>query len=346
MQIARINGKDYRLPESQSSFQESLYIHLINWKWAHITTEPGHSGPIAYDAILPDDYARQGKMPHLYPPILDDLAAHQARNPFRMHKHFYHMASSQAATINLFLPILHHPAAAEVLRTMKPDFASLAVDVLDRGYCLEFWGGNFEPDAAKRGPLGDKSGSHGTDADIAIAYRNPANELCLWLIEHKLAEREFTACSGPKSKNRDKSRHDCSLSYAEILQNKAACFHHDREKRNYWDITERNHGLFVNHAEHTQCPFQGGMNQLWRNQLLALALGEAQGGPYVDTAFSVVKHPANPHLDESLEAYRRLVAGSAKFTEINSDDVVRAAETLHDVALDQWARWYRNLYKL
>ncbi|MBK8961042.1 MAG: hypothetical protein IPM80_22105 [Proteobacteria bacterium] len=346
MQIARANGKDYRLPGGMSRFQESLYIHLIDWKWAHITTEPGYSGAIAYDAILPDDYARHGIMPHLYPPILESLAAHLARNPFRIHKHFYHMASSQVANINMFLPLLHHPAAADVLRAIKPDFASLAVDVLDHGYCLEFWGGNFASNVAHRGPLGDKAGSHGTDCDIAIAYRNPANELCLWLIEHKLSEREFTVCSGPKSKNRDNRRHDCSRSYTEILQNKAACFHHEREKRHYWDITERNPGLFVGGAAHSECPFQGGMNQLWRNQLLAQALTAEQGGPYVDTAFSVLKHPANPHLDETLEAYKSLVADAGKFTVFNSDDVLRAVEALHDDALDKWARWYRGLYQL
>jgi len=33
-----------RLPGSLNPFQQKLYIHLINWKWRHITREPGKSG--------------------------------------------------------------------------------------------------------------------------------------------------------------------------------------------------------------------------------------------------------------------------------------------------------------
>ena len=216
MKIERIHGKDYRLPGNLSSFQEGLYVHLINWKWKHITTEPGHSRGIAYDAILPDEHMRQEAMPHLHSSLLGNLSVHRQRNRFRIHSHFYHMASSQAANINLFLPVLHHTAASDILIHVKPDFASLATDQLDHGYCLEFWGGNFGSDAADRGPLGDKSGSHGTDSDIAIAYRNREGELCLWLIEHKLTEKEFTPCSGPRSKDRDKARHNCESSFAAV----------------------------------------------------------------------------------------------------------------------------------
>jgi hypothetical protein len=66
----------------------------------------------------------------------------------------------------------------------------------------------------------------GTDADIAIAYRNPVGTLCLWLIEHKLTEAEFHACGGFKSNGR-KARPDCdcSRSFADIQENKDTCYH-------------------------------------------------------------------------------------------------------------------------
>lgn len=346
MKIQSIHGKDYRLPGNLNSFQEDLYVHLINWKWRHITTEEGRFGAVAYDAILPDRYAHAEAMPHLHSSVLSHLAAHRKRNPFRIHPHFYHMASSQAANINLFLPVLHHAGVSDILGRIKPDFASLATDQLDHGYCLEFWGSNFRSDAADRGPLGDKSGSHGTDSDLAIAYRNHEGALCLWLIEHKLTEKEFTPCSGPRSKDRDHARHHCTNSFAEILRDKQACFHHDFNKRKYWSITERNRDLFVHHANHAQCPFQGGMNQLWRNLLLALALEQDNEQPYAHATFSVVKHAANPHLDESLDAFKALIANSSKFSVFNSDDLLQAAEAMQDGALSNWARWYRDLYML
>ncbi|MBN8279116.1 MAG: hypothetical protein J0M16_00725 [Gammaproteobacteria bacterium] len=348
MKVEKINGKEYLLPGSLSDFQRDLYIHLINWKWAHITEEAGVSEyrgrPIPYDAILPLRMADE--LPVVYPQIRECLLSHRRKNPFRLHSYFNHMASSQMANVNLFLPILHHPAASEILRRIKPDFGSLATDQLDQGYCLEFWGGNFGADSADRGPLGDKSGAHGTDSDLAIAYRNDHGELCIWLVEHKLTEREFTPCSGPKSKDRDSERHHCSSSFAEIVGNKSACFHHDYKKRKYWDITEANQHLFVGYPGHAQCPFQGGMNQLWRNLLLTLALEQREGTPYAHASFSVVKHPDNPHLDDTLGAFHRMLGGNPKFSDFTSRDVLRAAEAVAGGGLRDWVSWYRHLYRL
>jgi hypothetical protein len=342
-----INGKDYRLPRNLNSFQEALYVHLINWKWEHITKEPGYSKyrgqHIPYDAILPTPMADEFRV--VYLPIREALRQHARTKPFRFHRFFNHMASSQAANVNLFLPILYHPSASAIFSCIKEDFASLAVEQLDHGYCLEFWGGNFGSDAADRGPLGDKSGNHGTDSDIAIAYRNHQGELCLWLIEHKLTEKEFTPCSGPKSKDRDEARHHCSSSFADILRDKHTCFHHDFGQRKYWDITERNQSLFVNHATHTGCPFQGGMNQLWRNQLLALAI-EQQGNPYKHTHFSVVRHPGNKALDASLTAYKDLIDNNPRFSSLSSVAVIEASERHADKGLHDWIAWYRELYQI
>ena len=272
MKIELINGKKYRLPGGLNKFQRTLYVHLINWKWANITAAPGTynygGNPILYDAILPAEMVEELRI--IYPSVREELRRHRRTNRFRRHTHFNHMASSQAANVNLFLPVLRHPLCNKVLSTLKPDFASLATDHLDRGYCLEFWGGNFGGPVGARGPLGDKSALSGTDSDIAIAYRNHAGELCLWLIEHKLTEREFTTCGGFKSKDRNKAACDCERSASDILEDKKLCFHHAVRERKYWDVTEDNMAFFVNHESHAQCPFQRGMNQLWRNQLLAL----------------------------------------------------------------------------
>ncbi len=349
MKVENINGRDYRLPGGLNEFQLQMYVHLIDWKRAHITAEPGNykykGRQIPYDAILPEEMIEELRV--IYPPVVEALRRHRRKNRFRLHTHFNHMASSQAANVNLFLPVLHHPLANKVLASLKPDFASLATDQLDHGYCLEFWGGNFGGDESDKGLLGDKSALGGTDSDIAIAYRNFSGELCLWLIEHKLTESEFTPCGGFKSK--DRKNHpscDCTRSVAEILKDKNACYHHAVRKRNYWNITERNAEFFVNHGKHPHCPFQGGMNQLWRNQLLALAMEQDDQQPYKHASFSVVRHPGNNHLDASLNAFKDLVDDNPKFSVFTSEDMLRAAEALQDDALNEWAHWYRTLYML
>lgn len=326
----------YRLPSELNPFQAEMYAHLISWKWAHITKEPGIDRGREYDAILPSRYA--DKYPLLYPPIVAGLMTHLQKFPFRLHTHFNHMASSQAANLNLFLPVLLNPGAAEIMRAINPQFARLATEHLDHGWRIEFWDEGF-------GALGDKSELSGTDSDIAIAYYNHADELCLWLIEHKLTEKEFTTCGGFRSKGR-RECHDCTRSFSEILKNKNTCYYHDVRKFKYWDITEANRSFFANHAKYAQCPFQGGMNQLWRNQLLALAVEQDEQQPYQHAHFSVVRHPGNTALDASLTAYKDLIANNPKFSTFTSANVIRAAEEKGDASLRAWATWYKELYML
>lgn len=54
------------------------------------------------------------------------------------------------------------------------------------------------------------------------------------------------------------------------------------------------------------------MNQLWRNQLLALAI-EQRKDPFEKVTFSVVKHPRNRALDATLADYRRLIGDTERF---------------------------------
>jgi hypothetical protein len=344
-----VNGTAYLLPGNLNSFQLKLYAHLINWKWCHIIRDVGYykykGSELPYDAILPKKFIHQRQLPHIFQPALQHLTAHRIKNPFRIHKHFYHMASSQAANINLFLPILHAPQVNDILASLKSDFKSLATDQLDKGYCIEYWGGNYGGQAADKGLLNDKAAQSGTDSDLAIAYRNHDVELCLWLIEHKLTEAEFTTCGGYKSKGRtDKKKHDCKRSFSEILKNMSFCYYHDKCKFKYWDITDANQAFFVGHASHKQCPFQGGMNQLWRNQLLALAIEQDPHSPFKHVSFSVVRHPRNRALYKTLAEYQALIASNPKFFTFTSADVINAATNHADPSLQGWINWYKNLY--
>jgi hypothetical protein len=132
MKEIEVDGKVYRVPDELSPFQLSMYVHLINWKWDHGLKDAGHHSHmgkrIPYDTILPDDVIAREELPHIFTPARYHFRAHRIRNPFRIHEHFYHMASSQAATINLLLHILHHPRVDTVLKGIPgvpEDFESL-----------------------------------------------------------------------------------------------------------------------------------------------------------------------------------------------------------------------------
>lgn len=334
MRVLERNGKTYRLPSLLNPFQEQLYLHLIDWKRKHIGEASGQSHGYTYDAILPDEVGEQRLV--IYPGIRTALAEHLLRFPFRIHKYFNHMASSQAANINLFLPILQHPQAAAILRQIKPDLARIATEHLDHGYRIEFWDEPY-------GCLNDKTKVSGTDSDLAIAYYNHEGKLCLWLIEHKLTEAEFTTCGGFRSKGRQ-PRHDCRKTFAELVDNSAACYYHDARDFNYWRITAANQDFFPNHPAHSNCAFRSGMNQLWRNQLLALAIEQDERQPFAQVTFSVVRHPRNTSLDQTIADYKTLIGDNPKFFAFTSEDVISAAAELADATLEEWIGWYRGLY--
>ncbi|MEZ4939198.1 MAG: hypothetical protein R2799_16555 [Crocinitomicaceae bacterium] len=319
-----------------------MYVHLINWKWKHITEKPGinhYKGKaIEYDAILPEEVRKDS--PLIYPPILKDLKEHKKQFDFKFHAHFNHMASSQAANVNLFLPILLSPKVNEILRKQKPDFKRLATDKLYKGFRIEFWDGNS---SQEKGLLGDHNSSTGTDSDMAIAYYNHEEELCLWLIEHKLTEAEFTTCGGAKSKGR-KTHHSCDMSFKDILKNKDTCYYHSANHYQYWNLTEKHQKFFANANEGHVCLFKKGMNQLWRNQLLALELEDS--GEYKDVFFSVVHHPDNDDLDESLKEYKELIADNRKFSVFTSKELVESSQKNGDRVLYEWVDWYKNLYNI
>jgi hypothetical protein len=352
MKEKKIKGKTYKLPGSLTLFQEEMYVHLINWKWENITNDVGYynykGNQIEYDAILPKSVHKN--FPLVYPTILKDLKDHRnlKKYYFKFHQHFNHMASSQAANVNLFLPLLLSPHANEILRQLKPDFKELAVNELFKGFRIEFWDGNSNEE---RGLLKDHSSLSGTDSDIAIAYYNHNNELCLWLIEHKLTEKEFTECGGFKSKDRDKAKHLCEKNFSEILKNKNYCFHHSFKDREYWKLTEANKEFFVNNSKHDSCPFKGGMNQLWRNQLLGFALEKEE--IYKEVYFSVVKHPENlpqkrskKSLDATINQYKELINNNNRFSVFDSKFVIDKVARINDTDLNAWLSWYKGLYKI
>jgi len=345
MKEETINSETYKLPDHLSPFQKDMYVHLINWKWKHITKDAGfykYKGvDIPYDAILPNHV--QSTLPIIYKPIINDLNQHLKKFPFKLHLHFNHMASSQAANINLFLPILLSPNANSYLRQLKPDFKELATKELYKGFRIEYWDGNSD---SEKGLLGDHNARSGTDSDLAIAYYNYENELCLWLIEHKLTEREFTECGAYKSKGRDKTKHLCSKSFSEIIQNMNLCYYHDVRKNNYWKITKNHKSFFKNRIDISSCPFRSGINQLWRNQLLGFAIEDDPSQPFKKVFFSVVHHDKNNGLNKSIKEYQDLIDHNPRFTTFTSKSVIDKIRKTKDIDINKWVEWYCDLYKI
>ncbi len=323
-----MSNNKYKLPSSLNSFQESFYIHLIEWKWEHLTKDPGIFQGREYDAILPESFISQHYP--LYRPIVDEVLNN---HDFKWHKHFGHMASSQAACINLFTPILINPdIASKVLRSVNPSFKRLAIDQLESGFQFEYWD--------KSNPLNDHSPAAGTDSDVAIAYYNDNNELCLWLIEHKLTEKEFTTCGGYRSLG-NKNKNWCKSNI--VLSDHNKCYYEYEKGYKYWELTEES-GLFDDTAmrEKEECPFMDGKNQLWRNQLMAYAIQSK--GIYKKVHFSVVYHHKNHYLSDTITRFNNLLTSPTVSKTFTSKNLIQAATSVQNKEIQDWVKWYTDLY--
>lgn len=109
----------------------------------------------------------------------------------------------------------------------------------------------------------------------------------------------------------------------------------------YWDTLKRNLDIFKGSIGIEGCPFKDGLNQLWRNQMLALAIQET--GIYSIVTFSVCHHAKNTMLDKSINKYKALISGNRMFSCFTNYDVLNIVYKLnHD--LQEWMQWYKDVY--
>lgn len=332
--------------ESYNEFRNRIYSYLLDYKLKNITKQKGTFKSVESDYFLPDSIASREFPAMLYDPIIPVVEEIQ-NSEYKYKPHIFskiHIVSSQTACINLFIPILESQHADDILKelTATPsNFDHIDRNELFHGYRLEFWDSTDDKD---KGLLGDHTKQAGTDSDIAIAYRDKQGNLCLWLIEHKLTEKEFTECGGYKS-SKNETKDICqSCSLSDILADSSLCYYHQVRKYNYWRIMSMDcvSDFFNGNFEGVGCPFRGGLNQLWRNQLLAISLEEQVPNKYKEVYFSVVHHPENQFLAQSMNEYRELTNHSPKFGSFTSLDLIYVANI--DPNLSDWINWYIGVY--
>lgn len=338
------NGKVYNMASGLNDFQKMMYMHLIDWKTVHLTDEPGLFKGQPYDYMFPGDYIKSHPIPpFIYNGIHDAILEMQKGGfAYKVHKMAYHMASSQSACVNLFMPILLDQNADEIVRNIPgvpSDFLKIDRERLFKGFCFEYWGQDF---TAGKGLLGDHSNAAGTDSDIAIAYINDKYERCLWLIEHKLTEKEFTKCGGCKSDGNLNKNNCKAFGIKDIIEKPSRCHYH-RIGYEYWKIMASRPDSFKTDFYPHECPFRGGMNQLWRNQLLAFKYVDS--GQYAHVSFSVVHHRDNESLGQTMDNYKNIINPPVSFTSFANTDVLSSAEN-HSDTLTEWIRFYKSLYRV
>lgn len=109
----------------------------------------------------------------------------------------------------------------------------------------------------------------------------------------------------------------------------------------YWEILKKHRDKYQGSVDIKGCPFKDGLNQLWRNQMLAFALQDT--GTYKTVTFSVCHHAKNTHLNNSINTYKALINGDKMFNAFTNYDVLNAVST-QDSKLQEWMQWYKDVY--
>ena len=113
-------------------FKQRMYAHFLQWKSENARGETGLYAGKCNDLFFQqrDDFRYR----HIYLPIQERLLRHRADYPFKFHRYVSHIASSQVACFNLFLPmLLDRYTTQTMLSAIKKDFKELATDHLDSG---------------------------------------------------------------------------------------------------------------------------------------------------------------------------------------------------------------------
>lgn len=317
-----INGEKYYIPGNLTSEQRKIYCHIIDWKRKNITAKRGVYRGHEYDAIFPVEIF----IPlMLYEPLTGHFKEMQnGEFAYKPHNYANHAVSSQTACINLFMPILLSDKVNDILAKIPgcpSDFKEIVRDRLFHGFCFEYWGQDIKNG---KGLLNDHSKQAGTDADVAIAYHNVNGDLCLWLIEHKLSEKEFTKCGGYSSEKNEHKENCKNCNLASIVENPQLC-HYQIIGYKYWELMKRHIDKYNKNVDIEGCPFIGGLNQLWRNQMLGFALREK--GDYKTVIFSVCHHEKNTMLNKSMDLYSKIINDSSMFSHFTNYDILDAVDS-------------------
>lgn len=352
----------YRLPNYLNQFQRTVYCAAIDWKREHICEEAGfclQKKGSEYvrqynDALIPDNmWWRWQVPPMIYEGIREGVEQMQQSDyGYTFHNYAYHVASSQTACVNFFFPLLMHDAANDLLRPLAPEgFDHIDRTMLYHGFQFEY--GAVKEYAGREGILGDCWHGTGTDADLVVAYRDAEGHSCLWMLEFKLTEERFTKC-GAASSAYNKTKHLCrSNGMAELTAHPDRCHYHSYCHFRYWEIMQRHADFFQGTCDADGCPFSGGINQLWRNQLLAFAIEDAGYFHRVDCA--VVLHPGNTKLLPVLADYERLIghhdgtassASRRRFSRFTYLDFLHHPLIGCDAGLSAWRQWMQQVYAI
>jgi len=213
----------------------------------------------------------------IYNAVIERFSNHKAGDIDRVK---YNSVASQAYCFNLFVPLQQNFALASQLFTsllskevevkhIEIEFTPNKLDTLE----------GFETNGQDES-IGDQSAYAGTDADIAVFYKDSGQKKGVILIEFKFIESEFSKCSSYKKKEAEPLCNSSEYWDAMVEQKKTNSnnrFLCGYNKYDNWELTLHSDYFDMQKIKESDaCPFRFSLNQLWRNMLLAEKVKEVR----------------------------------------------------------------------
>lgn len=321
--------------QTGNAWQRKVYLHMSNYLKGKVNSFGASKNGNQYNHLLTAEDAKHN--------FVNDDILRLTNNRFTNHKAgdlnriLTNTAASQPYCFNLFIHLNENKELANQLFTnlfgsqvtihhIEPEFTPNKMASLP----------GFENNGTDES-IGDQTELWGTDADVAVFYTYEENKKGILLIEFKFIEAEFSVCSSYKKKD-IKGICNTAAYYQQMVINKKT---DDRNnplcgylKYENWQLTQKSAAVDNEKAAAAACPFRFGLNQLWRNMLLAEKAAAARHcdefGFWVLSPLENDAYLWKQGKDDVEDLFRNILTpkGNANFKKIHLEDIFKQLENI------------------
>ncbi len=326
-------GLSAEIYQTGNAWQKLAYRKMSDYFEEQGVTEYGKSkGGASYKHLLSEkDSVHNFLSDDIYKATINRFSEHKAGDVERVKQN---TVASQTYCFNLFVPLqINLKLASELFSTLLSKKVEVKhIDIEFTPNTLDSLSG-FERKGGDES-IGDQSEFAGTDADVAVFYKNSNKRKGVILIEFKFIEAEFSVCSSYRTK-KDAIRPYCNSSnywekLVEAKDKNSLCGYTRYEN---WVLTSKSKCFDAQKIKDSaHCPFRFSLNQLWRNMLLAEKVEKIR---QLDESYFLVFSPSgndkflwNNHKEDVEESFRSILSkeGNKRFCKFHLEDVVSIVE--------------------
>lgn len=262
-----------------NAWQNDRYAFMSDYLWRRGVRRFGRSrGGTAYRHLLVEDDAIENFLgdPRILDAVRHRFSSHKAGD---LERALTNTTASTPFCFNLFVPLQldRELASAVTSAWLGRPFEVAHLEIEFTPNLCEVEGFEARGDES----LGDQSGPSGTDADVAVFYRDGRSRGVI-LIETKYIEDGFSRCRSYEKKPHVRPFCDAGGYHARLIAPHVARAPARPDcgylRYSNWTLTSTSR-LFEHDAvtDAPGCPFRGSPQQIWRNLLLAERVAAARG---------------------------------------------------------------------